>query len=92
MSENVGALTCHNHKGLHGLYRENFTFCHAVGAVPMTVMGREVMVYKILFIFLFTSSAKCVTCFIVCVAVGIGIYMLAAFQCYHLSVNILWPW
>jgi hypothetical protein len=26
MSENVGASTSHNPKGLHGLYRENFTF------------------------------------------------------------------
>jgi hypothetical protein len=25
MSENVGASTSHNPKGLHGLYRENFT-------------------------------------------------------------------
>jgi hypothetical protein len=26
MSENVGALTSRNPKGLHGLYRDNFTF------------------------------------------------------------------
>jgi hypothetical protein len=26
MSENVGASTSHNPKGLHGLYRDNFTF------------------------------------------------------------------
>jgi hypothetical protein len=26
MSENVGASTSRNPKGLHGLYRENFTF------------------------------------------------------------------
>jgi hypothetical protein len=26
MYENVGASTSHNPKGLHGLYRENFTF------------------------------------------------------------------
>jgi hypothetical protein len=25
MSENVGASTAHNPKGLHGLYRDNFT-------------------------------------------------------------------
>jgi hypothetical protein len=32
MSENVGASTSHNPKGLHGLNRENFTFallCYA---------------------------------------------------------------
>jgi hypothetical protein len=43
MSENVGASTSRNTKGLHGLYRENFTFllefidsglksCMAIGA------------------------------------------------------------
>jgi hypothetical protein len=26
MSENVGASTCRNSKGLHDLYRDNFTF------------------------------------------------------------------
>jgi hypothetical protein len=26
MSENVGASTSHNPKGLHGLYRDSFTF------------------------------------------------------------------
>jgi hypothetical protein len=26
MSENVGALTSHKTKGLHGLHRDNFTF------------------------------------------------------------------
>jgi hypothetical protein len=25
MSENVGASTSHNRKGLHGMYRDNFT-------------------------------------------------------------------
>jgi hypothetical protein len=28
MSENVGASTSHNPKGLHGLYGDNFTFLH----------------------------------------------------------------
>jgi hypothetical protein len=28
MSENVGASTSRNPKGLHGLYRDNFTFYH----------------------------------------------------------------
>jgi hypothetical protein len=33
MSENVGASTSHNSKGLHGLYGDNFTFykcCYAL--------------------------------------------------------------
>jgi hypothetical protein len=29
MSENVGALTSRNPKGLHGLYRDNFTLPYA---------------------------------------------------------------
>jgi hypothetical protein len=28
MSENVGALTSRNPKGLHGLYRNHFTYSH----------------------------------------------------------------
>jgi hypothetical protein len=30
MSENVGASTSHNPKGLHGLYRDNFTFTYSL--------------------------------------------------------------
>jgi hypothetical protein len=41
MSENVGVSTCHNPKGLHGLYRDNFTLllvalkCNCI--LPMTI-------------------------------------------------------
>jgi hypothetical protein len=31
MSENVGSSTPHNSKGLHGLYKENFTFYLLLG-------------------------------------------------------------
>jgi hypothetical protein len=32
MSENVGALSSRNPKGLHGLHRENFIFLHEINA------------------------------------------------------------
>jgi hypothetical protein len=39
MSENVGASTSRNPKGLHGLYKENFTFtyrCDTQNLLQMT--------------------------------------------------------
>jgi hypothetical protein len=34
MSENVGASTSDNPKGLHGLYRDNFTFAFTLPTYP----------------------------------------------------------
>jgi hypothetical protein len=40
MSENVGASTSHKPKGLHGLYRDNFTF-----TLPYLIMNNPVYIY-----------------------------------------------
>jgi hypothetical protein len=36
MSENVGVSTSRNPKGLHGLYRDNFTFYNINKNIPVT--------------------------------------------------------
>jgi hypothetical protein len=39
MSENVGASTSRNPKGLHGLYRDNFTFTFYLPGLELRPLG-----------------------------------------------------
>jgi hypothetical protein len=42
MSENVGASTSRNPKGLHGLYRDNFTFIIIIIIIILSLMQMKV--------------------------------------------------
>jgi hypothetical protein len=58
MSENVGASTSRNPKGLHGLYRDNFSFIHKF--IKETVYWNEFQLRKCLSVII-RASFRCTT-------------------------------
>jgi hypothetical protein len=44
MSENVGTSTSHNPKGLHGLYRDNFTLRFTIPLAARQRLGKHILV------------------------------------------------